>query len=316
MTSVNSKDIPPAYEPLDQTASDRVLGHIQRSVREEHNIRDCNLAEATRLRNFLVFCLCTDYRHAVPVLLTPEDSRHFFQLEKTLSYLDAAYDRNVLAGKDRIETASYLWRFIYEPCKVLRIPAELAVRAILRFAQYQNNFGSYKGCAFGLMHYDGPSKLAEKVWLDTQVVIPYLLPRREDQNSMIGRANTLAKLYFSEIEGVEGSITPGAENVEYAQVQSVSYALTARGEAYVSARKTCIGAARLGTMLSPAHVARRLAVTVPGIRLGRDAFGGKENDAEKPKRNFMPYLRLWVWNQTLHLPDLFEERPGRLNCEL
>jgi len=321
MDSVTSKDVPPAYETLTPAASHRLLRQARRTVTEEREINDCNLVEATRLRNFLVFCLCIDYRHAVPTVLTPEDSQHFFQLEKTLSYLDAAYDRTMLAGRNRVETASYLWRYIYQPCKILRIPAESAVRAILRFAQYQNTFAQYKSCAFGLMHYDGPLRLAEKLWLDINVMIPHLLPVKEDQNSMIRRVNAIACLYFTEIDGIEGSIAPAADNTEYRQVQSVTYSLTARGEAYVSARKTCISAAHLGTMLSPAHVARRLAVFVPDIRLGRDVFksaktGQNRGDLAKPMRKYMPYPRLWLWNRTLHLPNLFEERQGKLNSDL
>lgn len=185
---------PPPYEQIDTSTTDVFLDRIQSSVSRERDTSQCSHGEVERLRHFLLYCLCIDYRHGHTSSLSPEDSQHYLQMVKALRLLDA-YHAADLNFSQRKEIGSYLWRYVHEPCKVLGIPAECAVVAVMRWEKFQNAFAGYKGCVFGLLHTFGPERLAQKLWLDVNVVIPRLLPDRLASNSMIFRVHEVSQIY-------------------------------------------------------------------------------------------------------------------------
>lgn len=322
MSSSISKDSPPSYETLSAAPSSQLLGSIQRTVAAERSADESNPVEVARLRRFILYCLCVDYRHAVPNTLSAEDTQHFFHLHKTITYLEDSHEdpQTTPTDRQRNELASYLWRFIHEPCRALGIPAECAVTTVLRFVKFQDGYATYKGCAYGLLHTIGPQRLAEKLWQDIHILLPRLLPVPKAQAAMIKRVNELAKTYFLTIEGVEGSITLGADElIGYNQAQTVSYTLTARGQAYDMARGDAVATARQSSSLSPSHMAQRMLQCIPGMDKRPQVLAAKLVVAPVPppgyKKKRLGYPNAWTFFESVHLPDLFEDRGAKYNCD-
>ena len=316
-----SKDLPPSYGTLTATPFDQLLSSIKRTISVERNADDANPVEVARMRRFILYCLCIDYRHAVPNTFTTEDSQHFSHLHRTIVYLDAVHDDPdvTLTDRQRVELGSYIWRFVHEPCRALNIPTECAIITILRFVKYQDGYTNYKGCAHGLLHNIGPQRLAEKLWQDMNILIPRLLPSPAAQAAMIKRVNELATTYLSRIEGVEGSITPGTNaTIGYTLTSNVVYSLTPRGQAYDKARASAIDTARLTSLLSPSHIAARMLECVPGMEKKRTEvipLKPVAGSAERRKRR-LDCPEAWTFIPSNNLPDLFEDRGAKYHCAM
>ena len=239
MFTNTKKDAPPSYEAVENTSSARLLDGIQGTVAAERNASDANPVEVARMRRFIRYCLCVDYRHTVANSLSTEDTQHFSNLCQTINGLYDSHDRHLLSASQRNELGAYLRRFVHEPCRALGIPAECAVLTVLRFVKFMDAFAGYKGCAYGVLHILGPTSLAQKLWLDTTVLIPRLFPS-EAQTAMLKRVNQLANVYFLNICGIEASIVPGDEAFGYSHTQTVAYDLTERGKTYEKTRSKAI----------------------------------------------------------------------------
>ena len=60
---------------------------MRRAVAREQDAEEANPIEVDRVRRFLLYCLCVDYRHAVQHQVSAEDTQHFFNLNRTINYL-------------------------------------------------------------------------------------------------------------------------------------------------------------------------------------------------------------------------------------
>lgn len=313
-----SKDPPPAYDAPSASQSTRLINSAQHVVEQERNVEAANSVEVARLRRFLVYCLCVDYRHAVPTELSSEDTQHFVNLGNTICYLDASHEA-ALKDCERTQLSAYLWRFVHQPCSALQVPAECAITIVLRFIKYQSSYAAYKGSAYGVLHTHGLERLAHKIWQDCHVLIPRLLPQ-EARTAMNNRVNQLATIYFENIRGVEGSITRGDWDIGFEETQSIAYSLTARGRRYNSSRYHGTETAKQGPRLSPSHLFARLLQCLPGLNKRRDVFpstpGHPVSEPEVRKKKFLSLPSSWTFHETAHIPDLFEDRGLRYQCDL
>ncbi|KAF7186596.1 hypothetical protein HII31_12005 [Pseudocercospora fuligena] len=94
-----------------------------------------------------------------------------------------------------INQNDYLWRNVYEPCRILRLPQDAIVATIMRFYRYRRSFWpKYYGCISHVVKEEGMQSLARKIAVDREVIIPYL-----DRDGF-----TMRKHFMSEgLKGVE-----------------------------------------------------------------------------------------------------------------
>jgi hypothetical protein len=87
---------------------------------------------------------------------------------------------------------------------------------------------SYKGCAYGILHGDGPSYLAHKLWQDRNVLVPRLAKDPGSGQALTARLTDLARQFFVSIEGVHNSISADQDQ-GWGEDTDIFYTLTALG---------------------------------------------------------------------------------------
>jgi hypothetical protein len=189
-------ETPPPYTPQTETP-DELIGHIQATVNHDSG-NDSNPIEVERVRNFLLFCLATDYRFSTSVVLSASDHEHFFELNRLLGDLRVSYLKPDLTRGARISLAPYFWKYLYAPCKGLAIPVDHLVHTIIRFAKYSTVHGRYNGCCFGILHTKGTSWLAQKLWYDRSIIVPCILHHDTSAlDGLISKTNAFGSNYYS-----------------------------------------------------------------------------------------------------------------------
>jgi hypothetical protein len=171
---------------------------------------------------------------------------------------------------------------------------------------------------------NGLEELAHKFWQDRNILILRLADNEHTRRGLTECLTDLARQYFVSIDGVHSTIivVPGEgwdENV------GISYKLTARSASYDLARKRTL----MSSVLDYARIFRRkISWCLNNIRRRRDVFpaGKIVNDwhaswngpSEDYEMNvgMQSTFQQWVWFPSLHIPDLFEHRPGADRCEI
>ncbi|KAF2772142.1 hypothetical protein EJ03DRAFT_348951 [Teratosphaeria nubilosa] len=237
-----AKHTPPPPYRTHASAPIDLLNGVQATVRRDRVRDGANISviqtEADRLHNFILFVLAVDYQRHITGYTAPlsaEDNQHFGTL---------SYQLQNLAQSNR-----------HTPL---------------------NRSGRYQGVAFGLVRSqrDGVERLAEKLLMDENVVIPRLLPNRKVRWDLIDGLREVKEMYFERILGVEGSVAVGSR---------VIYTLNRQGmaceehHARVSSVIDGFGA------VSPARWAKRAKENMSRI-LARRGQSPKEAASEKPAR--------------------------------
>jgi hypothetical protein len=333
MAATSNEVNPPAYQQLEQSgaASDIFLDRIQATIEAEHTIPDNDEEpfETHRMRNFLLYCLAIDYRFPCPLNVTAQRREHFLGLRRILREVATLHGRMHLTAEDRRNLAPYLWKYLHAPCASLGIPVESAVIVISRYAKFVNMLGHYKGCVHGVLHTFGPSRLADKLSMDRSILVPCLATSVEMRLELTKRIEETAKQYFTSIDGRSSAIFAAGANtrVPFHEESGIRYKLTARGRLYQDNRKHAFHTIR--------HAVRplleRALACVKSARQRPGAFLLTEADKMLCDQTCMgpgatpqvPATESEVWAEpprwrdagSVHLPEMFEHRPGQGYCD-
>lgn len=330
MELFTSSQAPPPYTPETKPVGTTTLvDRISSVVISERGTDNASDVETDRLRNFMTYTLAVDYNRNTKASLSATDREHYMSMYGLLGDLSRAHDQTDLTANERTTAAPYFWRYLHEPSTTLGIPVECAVAAIIRFCKYQNFCAIYKGAVHGILHTHGPRMLAQKLYLDRNVIIPSIISCPQLRRDMQNGLNGIARLYFVSIPGVEGSTMPSDCIGGWNEVQTMSYELNGRGLSYEEGRKAAVAAANCSG-LSPRHWAGKIKLCFAAMLDRHEVFpnGKAFNDINgtwrSPRRapqGTSPSSHLWRWpygwqfRASLHLPDFFEYRPMKDLCE-
>lgn len=306
------------------------MNRLHTVVSKERTTSDTSRPEVERLRNFILYVLSIDYHRNTRVSLSCTDREHYAAMNNYLNDLEEAHDRTHLTSTERAALAPYFWQYLHEPCKALAIPVECATVAILRFFHYQDKGARYKGSVYGILHTAGPEVLAQKLWLDRNIVMPRIISCGHERMDMIRGLNGVARMYFQSIDGTEGSAMTGSHTGGWNETQTMSYTLNERGRSYEKCRNDVVATTAECISLSPKHWATRIKACITDITQRRDVFPKRKefSDAQGTWRGPEPVPEgtaaechlwqrpyKWLLRPSVHLPDFFEHRPSKGSCE-
>lgn len=240
---IHEEEAPPPYIPSD-AESQQLLGGLQRTLENERSNTYTQPAETERLRNFLLFCLAYDYRCNFDVVLSCFDRNHYVDMANALRELHATHDNTHLTVYERVTLAPYFYKFLHAPCKSLDIPVDYATMAIGRFVKYTDTFLRYKGCTFGILQTVGPHALAQKLCFDRDIIIPRIVQDQNTAANLINCPNSMARMYFESIEGVEGCVFKSSVPTDLNESQRIAFTASERGQAYEAALTSAVKAVK------------------------------------------------------------------------
>jgi len=333
MAPTTNKHNLPAYDQLEQfeAASDIFLDRIQATIEAEQTIPDEEPFEIHRMRNFLLYCLAIDYRFPCPLNISAQRREHFLNMRRLLRELKKIRETVHLTAQDRRKLAPYLWKYLHAPCASLGIPVESAVVVIERYAKFVNMLGHYKGCVHGVLHTYGPARLADKISMDRSILVPGLVTSVQMRLEFTKRIDGTAKQYFTQIDGRFSAIlrtSAGANSsVPFDEQSRIRYKPTARGKLYEENRKHAFHAIRYAVR----PLVDRALACVRSRRQRFNPFWRTAADGVFCDQTCMgPGQLPWesvqespVWAEppkwrdagSVHLPELFEHRPGQGRCD-
>lgn len=334
-----NKDNLPAYIQFEQSeaASEIFLDRIQATISAERTVADGTIAdeepfETHRMRNFLLYCLAIDYRFPCPLNISAQRHEHFLGIRRLLKEVQQIRETVHLSAEDRRKLAPFFWKYLHAPCASIGVPVESAVIIIERYAKFVNMHGLYKGCVHGVLHTYGPARLAAKLSMDRSILVPCLATSVQMRLELTRRIDETARQYFTSIDGHSSAIfsAPGAGSsmMPFDEESGITYKLTARGELYQNNRKhafhtishavrplvdrahECVKSAR--------HQRRRvfLSVAADKVLCDQTCMGAGQSPQEPAKESEMwAEPPKWRDADSVHLPELFEHRPGQGNCD-
>lgn len=333
MAPTINKDNLPAYDQLEQSeaASEIFLDRIQATISAERTVPDEEPFETHRMRNFLLYCLAIDYRFPCQLSVSAQRQEHFLGMRRLLKNLQTIRETVHLTAEDRRKLAPYLWKYLHAPCASLGIPVESAVIMIERYAKFVNVLGRYKGCVHGVLHTYGPARLAAKLSMDVNILVPCLVTSMQMRRELNKRISETAKRYFTLIHGRSSAIfcAPGADSsvLSFDEESGIRYELTTRGRLYQDNRKhalyTISHAVRplLDRALACLESARRrpgafLSTAADGVLCNQTCMGPGQSPQE-PAEQSPVYAESPKWRDagSVILPELFEHRPGQGYCD-
>lgn len=264
------KEAPPAYEPPEEVP-DMLVDRIRATIDAERGHVGEDSADAARMRNFLLYCLAIDYRCVLGLTLSASDRNHYVDMSTLLQDVQASHDRTDLTRSERRTLAPFFGRYLQEPCRNLGISVECAILLVFRFTRWQNSYGHYKGCAYGVLQSDGVEGLAHKISMDWNLLIPRLATSIEMRTQLAERLENFASLYFTTIEGYTTAIYESRIG-SLAEAKESSFSLTERGKSYAKTRDDTIRAAKSSSVFSPSYLLSRAKACIPGSNASRENF--------------------------------------------
>ncbi|KAK5720784.1 hypothetical protein LTR15_006745 [Elasticomyces elasticus] len=288
---------PPPYNPVDDAApDDSVISGLENIVDAIETDTDevrSNLVK--QLKNFLLFVLSVDYQCNTSTSLSYIDRDHFAIMNNTLLRLRTVNNHQAIPAEERAEFCAGMGTFLEEPCKVLAIPMEHVVKTILDYFKYQNHTGAYQGSTHELYRSCGADALAQKILRDSQVLVPRLASSTAMADEMCDALDQVSAKYFQHIAGAESSIigSGSGKGKGCTVVQSVTYTLSERGEAYEAARARTEAKRRQQRGLSSKHWASRLTACLKRT----------VNSQSSPREDV---FRQDSQEAELHIPDFYE----------
>ncbi|OQN97856.1 hypothetical protein B0A48_16166 [Cryoendolithus antarcticus] len=298
-SSISAAQDPPPYTsvyiPEDESA---VLLQTLSTVVAHEQDAEYATEEVERLRKFLRYCLCVDYRcdkaRVSNVTISTADHDHYIHLSRLLQFNAGCPCK--ITDNDRERIAPVFWKHIHEPCKALHMSVECVAMMIMRFNKYQGMFAGYKGSPHVILRDHGLEALAQKVWTDWHLVLPAICARRTGylEEGMI----KLAQQYFVHVDGVFGNsaIGPEPQNQPRAAVPRVAYTATARGQAYGRNRYKMFSLTR--NHPGPSKLLSENMI---------DGMHGCKNRRPVSQKG-------GCWNSQTQLTDTLERQPTRSEC--
>ncbi|KAK5746152.1 hypothetical protein LTR17_000886 [Elasticomyces elasticus] len=222
---------PPSYSSIDKDEASSIIGRLE-------NVVDATIDTDTdevrnyivkQLKNFLLFVLSVDYQCNTSTSLSYIDRQHFGNINHALLRLRTVGNHQPFAPEERAEWCAGFGTFLEEPCKALAIPTEHVAKTILDYFKYQNHTGAYQDMADELC--DALDRVSNK--------------------------------YFQRVSAPESSIMANGKGKGCTVVQSVTYTLSERGEAYEAARTEVKKRQQRG--LSSKHWTKRIEMCIRGV---------------------------------------------------
>jgi hypothetical protein len=315
---------PPPYDDVE--ASYRLFGTIQTVFSAERG-EDDDPEETESMRKFLLYCLAVDYRFIGHYELPASEREKYLEMWSLMSRIEKSHDRTHVTEYERCVLAPYFWKYLHQPCARLSIPVEATIRATKRFFKYSSNSNVYKGCVYGLLHVAGPEIVAEKLWLDRNILIPQIVETELERQGLTACLTDVARQYFVTIDGLDNNVYPDRLG-EWAQHSRISYKLTARGASYDLSRSGAMIAAACDYARTSWKFVQSCVTDMsarqtifPEGRLYSDRRatwnGPEEHETWRHavSEGQRSTLKRWPWHGESHLPDFFEHRPGDHRCD-
>lgn len=167
---------PPSYDTAaEENRGEVILKIIKNTLATEARspFGEPSPKEVQRLRNFLLYALLVDYQVGLSrkVTLSQEDVNHFFQLWDCINSFVQAADEVHPTEQERQALGPYFWFHLHNPCRALRVPSDVVVVALIRWATYRDAEGRYKGCLGSIRHYESLRRVAIKFFIDKNIMI-------------------------------------------------------------------------------------------------------------------------------------------------
>ncbi|SMR46261.1 unnamed protein product [Zymoseptoria tritici ST99CH_1A5] len=187
---------PPSYTSFASGASmrptaaeaDALLNHLAERADEQYMLDEEYLIgaevllkrETEPIRNMLEFTLSMDYQCYSAASISTSDREHFIhmaeasrQLRTTLGQPTGPRTAEVRpTPEERQVLAAYFWKYLHEPCKALSLPLDCVYNDIVHLGRYTHEHGGYKGSVFGILQQYGVMRLASKLYMDREFLIP------------------------------------------------------------------------------------------------------------------------------------------------
>ncbi|KAK6441080.1 hypothetical protein LTR95_002689 [Oleoguttula sp. CCFEE 5521] len=195
-------------------------------------------SEAHRLRNFMHHCLCVDYTYDRKPILSKEDHDLYLTFQdRMLAKVGKTLESS---GEHICETVYKQWlgRHIIEPSRAMGIAYGLAQLILYRYAPNQDGQGAYTGSLEGVLERKGVSHLAEKMWIDRNLIMPRIKAAPSDVEKLRGCIAASAADIFVRLDGVtcdcrhDGQLARHTNGMLAAEL---SYTLTERGKVWQAA---------------------------------------------------------------------------------
>lgn len=210
-------------------------------TRDKHFARPNANPEVTRMSRFLIWVIWQHYIAPISpsnVVFSTDDRGHYLNMADMLKALNGRGAGHLSErSSDGTDAPSQFWRLLHEPCRILRIPVDIFVVILLRFASHPGE----KPRAYDIMDGEGVGALARKIALERDIIIPrafrYFRQAEDDwitKAVMLSRLDRIQQLYFSElvIYRTGPPRTPFASTMDFESGKEleVLYKLSCRGE--------------------------------------------------------------------------------------
>ena len=210
--------------------------------------------EVKRLRNFLTYVMCIDYKVNTSATMCAEDWEHYVKMGGMLAKLAPYGNHSKASDNERDTLRPYVLKYLHEPCKALAIPVFMAVMSIEAFSHGQTTEYGYEG---GLNTMKRSMKhLAVKVHMDRTIMIPRVVASTAEQAQLQTHLAKYIEVNFKILKGIESSFTSDDPSARFDPFTTVTYVLTEAGKKFNDERQRALSAA--AAQLSPLHWTERV----------------------------------------------------------
>ncbi|KAH7061118.1 hypothetical protein B0J12DRAFT_646537 [Macrophomina phaseolina] len=175
-----------------------------------------------RLANFLRFVLTVDYHAALEEVghqvrecdagrchLAASDVQYFIRVAAFIArYLRTRRNVPISAraelSEDEVMTGAEYWEYILGPARGLGLPSTYVFNFIWQFSKEMDARGAYKGTLPRVFGAQGTLALANRLWLDKEIIIPRIYGGDEAAAATLSRlVDQVQAVYFIRLEGRE-----------------------------------------------------------------------------------------------------------------
>lgn len=238
----------PAYSATSPQGNRKVLSQVQTrdGSLSSAEISGIDIEELERFRYFLFYTLVIDYKAKIPykVRLSAQDQEHFLYLGNAWNLLQEECQTVIPMEKEKKTLADFFWKHFHRPCRTSRLPKDLVLNAIVRFAEYRDSCGRYKGCIGGILHNHGLQKVAVKLFVDRTILIPAIAPGPKEAALLLQALAKMERCFFTSPVSFDAEFTFAPSTTTEAEMWThgffESHQLTPAAAAYQKRRSRTI----------------------------------------------------------------------------
>ncbi|EKG10887.1 hypothetical protein MPH_11889 [Macrophomina phaseolina MS6] len=185
-----------------------------------------------RLTNFLRFVLTVDYHAALEEVghqvkecdatrchLAASDVHYFIRAAAFIAHYWRTNQNDPISGdlsEDDVVTCAEYWEYILAPARSLGLPTTYVFTTIWQFSKEMDARGAYKGTLLRVFGTQGTLALANRLWVDRNIVIPRIYRGNDAFAGALSRlVDQVQAVYFVQLEGREMKVAkPEAESAE------------------------------------------------------------------------------------------------------